>query len=304
MDVDIEYEQLTLKALKYSQEKNPSKVPTVKTLQGIVSKYCRDQNVEELNWRNTNFGTLQSFLKHLELKNYISLAGNQILLNNTEYKNSTELKSKKRKRTTAIKKKKQPSSNPEYPTFPSFSPPLINLVFPSLNTKLSDVSLGKENISISINPNLIAKDATPINLCGEEMREIKRFKAELEEEDLPKCPVCNQCLPAACSPKELNEHIDECLTLQMLNSEKKPPSLPPSVHLPQSKDKALFVVQVLENNLEIPNECSICFDSFLKGHKTVRLDCLCLYHEECFVPWFEKSPFCPLHIPVDQQQLT
>ena len=56
-----------------------------------------------------------------------------------------------------------------------------------------------------------------------------------------------------------------------------------------------YVVQVLEEDMK-EGECSICFEEFKKGESIARLECFCIFHQECVINWFKKSNNkCPLH---------
>eukprot|EP01088_Endostelium_zonatum_P022283 TRINITY_DN9430_c0_g1_i2.p1 TRINITY_DN9430_c0_g1~~TRINITY_DN9430_c0_g1_i2.p1 ORF type:complete len:367 (-),score=53.63 TRINITY_DN9430_c0_g1_i2:10-1110(-) len=56
-----------------------------------------------------------------------------------------------------------------------------------------------------------------------------------------------------------------------------------------------YIVQVLEEDMK-EGECTICFEEFKKGENIARLECFCIFHEDCVVEWFKKSNNkCPLH---------
>lgn len=42
-------------------------------------------------------------------------------------------------------------------------------------------------------------------------------------------------------------------------------------------------------------ECSICMVEYDVGDQLARLECLCKFHKECIVSWFERKQECPLH---------
>lgn len=139
----------------------------------------------------------------------------------------------------------------------------------------------------------------------------------------PACPVCGKLLPNR-SEIEVSQHVEECLTLTMLEREKQQSQLPPQSQLEPYALRlsnsiqyignhsvltqlSVFVVQQLHAPLSNPSECIICFEPFDAGNCCVfflipqgqhvsRLECLCVYHEACLNQWLAKSPHCPLHM--------
>ncbi|XP_044477193.1 uncharacterized RING finger protein C2A9.04c-like [Mangifera indica] len=50
-------------------------------------------------------------------------------------------------------------------------------------------------------------------------------------------------------------------------------------------------------------KCSICLEEFNVGDELCRLPCSHFYHEDCIVPWLEKSHTCPLcRFPLPRHQ--
>jgi len=132
-----------------------------------------------------------------------------------------------------------------------------------------------------------------INLCdGPIFKESTKESRKKEAEDI-KCPICFISLSKFVE-REVNQHIDECLTLSMLKSEKEEP-LEEAENMPNlvSADKTLYVVKQLDS--DVNEECTICYDTFFCGQRAARLECWCLFHEGCIAQWFKKTPFCPLH---------
>lgn len=74
-----------------------------------------------------------------------------------------------------------------------------------------------------------------------------------------------------------------------------------------------FIEQTLEKDLD--EECCICLETFAKGihifffkricflkvnilfsgSLVARLECICLFHKECILDWFQKDKSCPNH---------
>jgi len=105
------------------------------------------------------------------------------------------------------------------------------------------------------------------------------------------------------------------------NSRPKPESLVPHCHeknvfiqidsnvqRPNSESKLQMFIQVDGHPKEyiasrvivdvVPNqECPICYDTFILNQVTSRLDCFCLYHQDCIELWWKKKSTrtCPFH---------
>eukprot|EP01118_Nematostelium_gracile_P008962 TRINITY_DN2997_c0_g1_i4.p1 TRINITY_DN2997_c0_g1~~TRINITY_DN2997_c0_g1_i4.p1 ORF type:complete len:424 (-),score=84.19 TRINITY_DN2997_c0_g1_i4:21-1292(-) len=112
-----------------------------------------------------------------------------------------------------------------------------------------------------------------------------------------RCPICNKNLGKS-SDRDINMHIDECLTLQTLKEE--PRAQAPSMLAPSPVSNptqgVLFVERMVNTDDEYDGECGICYDPFEAGRSVVRLECMCLFHSSCFLPWFQKTKHCPLHV--------
>jgi len=123
--------------------------------------------------------------------------------------------------------------------------------------------------------------------------------------EITNCPICN----SAVSSLTINQHVDDCLTQQLLSSENQTDRSPP-INFPKQpiegisvspselrlcRDKSQSLDQTLQTDMD--KECSICFEVPCKGEVISRLECLCVFHKICIERWFEKSKFCPLHNP-------
>ncbi|KAL6080570.1 RING-type domain-containing protein, variant 2 [Balamuthia mandrillaris] len=66
------------------------------------------------------------------------------------------------------------------------------------------------------------------------------------------------------------------------------------VELPTTIGKG-YMAHTLDKDLE--QECIICTDEFAKGDTVARLECFCVFHQECIDGWFKKSEkrLCPVH---------
>lgn len=74
-----------------------------------------------------------------------------------------------------------------------------------------------------------------------------------------------------------------------------------SIDLQQKNLVDLFLVpyyniEILTENLNIDQECSICFEPFRQQDIVARLECLCIYHKKCLDQWSQRKRCCPLHM--------
>lgn len=151
------------------------------------------------------------------------------------------------------------------------------------------------------------------------------------------CPVCGTSLTKFPQEKDKERHISECLDKAQFGNSKNsqtnrmliyqiperkpapeapsssPPQLPP---LPSSSsdtaptDESNQAPSVSSNNTPSTatpapppplgggiNECVICFEEFEPGDRVGRLECLCVYHEQCILGWFQRKGVgsCPIH---------
>jgi len=322
--VTIEFEKLTLSALRHNKKMNPEKQPTVRTLQGIVSQYCKEKNKKEINWKDTDFSTLNSYVKHLQTQNYIELDGNAIKIKRTKYKKLAPIP------------KKPILRNPLSSTTRTIAPlvPILPQIATSRNNTESHTTSAPElllHLQASAGKGLrrgrSAGLVEIIDLCEEreskrqkvvEEKEPKKKKVEITKPKLAKeklknvkripiqkpvqitCPVCNIVMPNL-SESAIDQHVDECLTMQLLATEKKKLPLSSSSELitpsPPLTNTVQYVVQSLPKDLDSSVECSICFEPYLANQQTARLECLCFFHSTCFLTWFQKKKCCPLHTP-------
>lgn len=104
------------------------------------------------------------------------------------------------------------------------------------------------------------------------------FKRRNNEEALQYCPVCSRKLPKG--EAERAEHLNACLSLTSQSS------------VAVVGDR--YRVHLVEAD-EPERECPICYEPFLKGQRSVIMNCLCRFHEACIERWFLRSPSCPFH---------
>lgn len=124
---------------------------------------------------------------------------------------------------------------------------------------------------------------------------------QIPEED--ECPVCHNELPSRTLPnfETLREqHITTCITAHSTYSPL--PALPgqPGVHgTPPPRvmrRTGMFPYVATEKDCAKGDECTICLDEYAPGVKLARLECLCRFHHECIMEWFETHPGrCPVH---------
>eukprot|EP00697_Spironema_sp_BW2_P014589 gnl/Spiro4/5063_TR2524_c0_g1_i2.p1 gnl/Spiro4/5063_TR2524_c0_g1~~gnl/Spiro4/5063_TR2524_c0_g1_i2.p1 ORF type:complete len:204 (-),score=15.58 gnl/Spiro4/5063_TR2524_c0_g1_i2:169-780(-) len=97
----------------------------------------------------------------------------------------------------------------------------------------------------------------------------------------PRAYICPNCRQTCTSADDLQGHVM---------------AVCPAIFGP---DGVLGSVNCIEEPLadNIPNqECSICFENFLKGQVVLRLECLCVFHKNCIETWFKRkrNRVCPL----------
>jgi len=272
--VTIEFEKLTLSALRHNKKMNPEKQPTVRTLQGMVSQYCKEKNKKEINWKDTDFSTLNSYVKHLQTQNYIELDGNAIKIKRTKYKKLAPIP------------KKPILRNPLSSTTRTIAPlvPILPQIATSRNNTESHTTSAPElllHLQASAKKGLrrgrSAGPAEIIDLCEErepkrqkvvEEKEPKKKKVEITKPKLAKeklknvkripiqkpvqitCPVCNIVMPNL-SESAIDQHVDECLTMQLLATEKKTQPLSSSELIPPPLTNTVqYVVQSLPKKSE------------------------------------------------------
>ncbi|TPX30946.1 hypothetical protein SmJEL517_g05626 [Synchytrium microbalum] len=106
------------------------------------------------------------------------------------------------------------------------------------------------------------------------------------ESILNECPVCQTRFDGTLDEAEVEAHVGDCLRKISTGG------------------KGLIVngnrytVQVLTQDMP-GRECAICFEEFVKSQRIARLNCLCVFHQDCIQSWFSKTTHgsCPVHHP-------
>ncbi|KAJ3181831.1 hypothetical protein HDU85_003346 [Gaertneriomyces sp. JEL0708] len=140
---------------------------------------------------------------------------------------------------------------------------------------------------------------TPVNISGFESDVAKMDVSDLESPISPtrhsladsimnECPVCQRTLdPDQMGQSEMEAHVAGCLNAISTGR---------GEGLVVSGNR--YIAQVLKEDL-ISKECPICFEEFLEGQRIARLNCLCIYHENCIETWFSHPKYgartCPVH---------
>lgn len=144
----------------------------------------------------------------------------------------------------------------------------------------------------------------------------------LDQHKFIPCPICNifgEYDKAEIQKENLIEHLAECHSelLGIYEGEKIEVTLKKSLTTTTTatitKTTSLSIKKDYYLNLNVQShsdyiaskvihdvpdsECSICFGGFEKEDIVARLNCLCLYHQNCIEGWYttKKKRECPLH---------
>jgi len=135
-------------------------------------------------------------------------------------------------------------------------------------------------------------------VAEEEEEENHNQQMEEEEEveiivppaaEIPACPVC--FIRFNVTEVELTRHIEDCLSQQIINEERRPPQVVVQPIVPPKVPN--HTIQLLSKDMQ--KECIICLEDLSKNESVHRLDCMCVYHSECALRWWQKKPECPIH---------
>jgi len=80
------------------------------------------------------------------------------------------------------------------------------------------------------------------------------------------------------------------------------PNTPPPASKETVKNLKKFTIE--ENDVSDDKECSVCKCTYQKGDGCTELPCGHYYHNDCILPWLERSNSCPLcryELPTDDQ---
>lgn len=117
------------------------------------------------------------------------------------------------------------------------------------------------------------------------------------------CPICGNRFPPLDEdhPVESREaHIRQCIDgyganrgspSSQASTQEAPPQSPPVARM------LAFVATEKDCLGEGGNiaECTICMEDYEVGQVLSRLECLCKFHKDCIVDWFERKAECPVH---------
>ncbi|AGO09952.1 AaceriAAL039Cp [[Ashbya] aceris (nom. inval.)] len=126
-------------------------------------------------------------------------------------------------------------------------------------------------------------------------------------EEYDHCPLCNADLSG--DPEDTAaEHVQNCIA-RATSVQQHLVCESPGPMSYQNRILVSIVPDYTEGGGRLP-ECPICFEDMEPGQKVGRLECLCVFHNECIQMWLERksrktrsggwparSPknFCPLH---------
>lgn len=125
-------------------------------------------------------------------------------------------------------------------------------------------------------------------------------RPRLRESDI--CPICRRALP----PKGIDgdetareRHIMDCISSRDTTSSSAPGGRQALMQTPSRAPVQMLPFIATEKDClgenGSPQECSICMVEYEVGDQLARLECLCRFHRECIVEWFERKQECPLH---------
>lgn len=140
-------------------------------------------------------------------------------------------------------------------------------------------------------------------------------RPRLHERDI--CPICRRALPAlgpGGDESARETHIMNCIMSRIsadnsdarnslnLNPNNSPLQDRPHAHppLPVNFSSLMLPFTATEKDCMSAEdgtrqECTICMVEYDVGHELARLECLCKFHKECIVSWFERKQECPVH---------
>lgn len=140
-----------------------------------------------------------------------------------------------------------------------------------------------------------------------------------DDDDNSLCPVCGTGLVKFAKEKDKEHHIAQCLDrAQFGKSKNSQPNRMLIYRIPErtatpntstSPDTAETTspstppsstpapTAAVAPGIGGTAECVICFEEFQPGDRVGRLECLCVYHEQCILGWFQRKGMgsCPVH---------
>ncbi|KAF8892348.1 hypothetical protein CPB84DRAFT_1783777 [Gymnopilus junonius] len=102
---------------------------------------------------------------------------------------------------------------------------------------------------------------------------------------LDECPVCCESMHALGGTEAQEQHLKACLDTDLGLSQPE-----------GSSEDEYIVYRLPEKSVLIGVECDICLEEFDKEADVARMACLCVFHRDCFLPWFERANSCPVHV--------
>jgi hypothetical protein len=125
-------------------------------------------------------------------------------------------------------------------------------------------------------------------------------RPRLRESDI--CPICRRALPpkAVDGDETAREiHVMDCISSRDTTSSSAPGGRQALMQTPSRAPVQMLPFIATEKDClgedGSPQECSICMVEYDVGDQLARLECLCRFHRECIVEWFERKQECPLH---------
>ncbi|KAE8148075.1 FYVE zinc finger-domain-containing protein [Aspergillus avenaceus] len=123
-------------------------------------------------------------------------------------------------------------------------------------------------------------------------------RRHVDERDL--CPICDQVLPPLGENRNEDAreaHIRQCIDSHGPRARSSPH--PGSPVAQSSHPVRMLTFTATEKDClgqdGSAQECTICMEDYEVGQSLVRLECLCKFHKQCIVEWFERKKECPVH---------
>lgn len=127
----------------------------------------------------------------------------------------------------------------------------------------------------------------------------------IDERDL--CPVCFHRLPPRASDgseTRRETHVIQCIERRTLSD----PSTSTATarhdtEVPLSASSRMIFFTATQKDCsgsgsgedEEMKECLICMEDYKVGAQLARLECLCKFHKNCIIDWFQRKAECPVH---------
>lgn len=136
------------------------------------------------------------------------------------------------------------------------------------------------------------------------MATVATTRRNIPEEDI--CPVCGGVYSAEIRGNEAQKelHVQRCIedlsARNRNNSQGQiagPPGARPVGQSSTHMRRGMTRYTATARDAVDGEECQICLEDFLPSQELARLTCLCRYHSECILNWWDHRQFgkCPTH---------